>query len=69
MKSKLIPLVCFLAVALLPVGVFAQPDKDKDKDKDKPVKEKSVPAPATLLLLGAAAAGLVGTRKLWNKGS
>jgi PEP-CTERM motif len=67
MKRKLIPFMCFLALAL-PLSVFADPDKDKDKDKDKTVKEKTVPAPATMLLLGAAVAGLYGTRKFWIKG-
>ena len=73
----------FVAAALLPAGEAASQDRGNSaiahelhkKDKDDKAEGRdngngpiSVPEPATIVLLGAAAAGVFGARKMWQRG-
>ncbi len=68
--KRLIVFVFLMAIIALPADVLGAPDKNKEvghvreKKEKKEKKEKSVPEPSTMLLLAAAAAGLIGARKL-----
>jgi hypothetical protein len=63
--KKLIMFVFLVALAAQPAWLGAQgPPTDVLTDVTKDKKVKSVPEPSTILLAAAAAAGLVGVRKL-----
>jgi hypothetical protein len=61
--KRLLMLGLLMAIVALPASALGQPNGPKDPVPNVK-KDKSVPEPSTMLLLGAAAAGLVGVRKL-----